>query len=262
MIMRMGKIRFSFCLGYEVKFSFEMIEKEKLERLVGLLEEAITLVEHFTAEFIHHYQSVEEFQEELKLAVINISENNYNELNGLYNSFHPDSEWYVLSGSEGRRIGFDIFLTISSFIQLFISKDIIELIKDFQETADKAVTLFQEKYGITNLLEGWHSGLYEQTGKLREIGIRFYAFHGCGLSVFFKNKHVEFDFAFIPEQRHDCFDLWRLQMFAQNHPFTYNNFLYGNTLENDFKDLIEKKIIVVPKQGNSPEQYFFATDLK
>jgi hypothetical protein len=239
-----------------------MIDKEKLERLIGLLEEAITLVEHFTGEFIHYFQTIEEFQEELKLAIFNLNKNTYDELNELYNSFHPDSEWYVLSGSEGKRIGLDIFSTMSSFIHQFESKDIIELIKDFQETADKAVTLFQEKYGITNLLEGWHSGLYKRTGKLIEIGIRFYAFHGCGLSVFFKNKHVDFDFAFIPEQRHDCFDLWRLQMFAQDHPFTYNNFLNEKTLENDFKDLIEKKIIVKPKQDYSYGQYLFATDLK
>jgi hypothetical protein len=124
------------------------------------------------------------------------------------------------------------------------------------------VILFKEKYGITNLLEGWHSGLYERTGKLKEIGIRFYAFHGCGLAVFLKNKHVDFDFAFIPEQRHDCFDLWRLQMFAQDHPFTYNNFLNEKTLENDFKDLIEKKIIILPKQDNSPGQYFLTSTLE
>jgi hypothetical protein len=92
MTMRTGRIRYSFYLGYEVKFSFEMIEKEKLERLVGLLEEAITLVEHFTGEFIHHFQSVEEFQEELKLAIFNLQKNTYDELNELYNSFHPDSE--------------------------------------------------------------------------------------------------------------------------------------------------------------------------
>jgi hypothetical protein len=233
-----------------------MVDNSKLNRLIELTHEAKNLVEKFKGEYIHHYQTPNEFQKDLQIAIDNLCQNDFDELNGLYNSFHYDSEWYDLSGDEGKQIGTEIFTIVSSIIQNVESKDILELILDFQQTADKAVKLFQTKYGITNLLEGWHSRLYEQTGNLTDIGIRFYAFHGCGLATHFRNKSVDFDFAFIPEQRHDGFDLWRLHGFVQSQPFSYNKYLDKVTLEKDFNKLKEMNIIGLPEQDNSPQQYF------
>ena len=241
--------------------SAKMIDKVKIERLLKLLEEATKLVGQFTGEYIHHYQTPAEFRDDLKTSIANIQQNDFTELNGLYNSFHPDSEWFDLSGDDGKRIGTEIFSIVSSLIGSFDSKDILYLINDFRQTADHAVKLFQAKYGVTNLLEGWHSRIYEQTGKLNDVGIRFYAFHGSGLAVHFRNKSIDFDFVFNPEQRHEGFDLWRLHGFVGGQPCTYNKYLDKKILEKDFNNLIEKKIIFLPKQDNSPQQYFLSDNI-
>jgi hypothetical protein len=97
---------------------------------------------------------------------------------------------------------------------------LIDIIKDYQIAADKAVKIFHEKYNVDNLLQSWHSGVYNQTGNIKEKGVYFYAFHGIGLAVHFKDKIVDFDFAFLPEQRHDGFDLWRLNSFGSTMIYT------------------------------------------
>ncbi len=238
-----------------------MTDKIKIQRLLELLDEAVKLVGQFTGEYILHYQTPDEFRNDLKTSIANIQQNDLTELNGLYNSFHPGSEWYDLSGDDGKRIGTEIFSIVFYLVGSFGSKDILYLINDFRQTADKAVNLFQAKFGVTNLLEGWHSRLYEQTGKLNDIGIKFYAFHGCGLAVHFRNKSIDFDFIFNPEQRHDAFDLWRLHGFVHGQPCTYNKYLDKKNLEKDFNKLIEKKIILLLKQDNSPQQYFLAENI-
>ena len=81
--------------------------------------------------------------------------------------------------------------------------NILDIIKDYQLAADKAVQIFKDKYKVHDILEGWYNRLYEQTGKLVEEGLYFYAFHGIGLAAHFKDKIVDFDFAFFPEPRHD-----------------------------------------------------------
>lgn len=138
-----------------------MTDKVKIERLLKLLDEATKLVGQFTGEYIHHYQTPDELRDDLKTSIANIQQNDFTELNGLYNSFHPDSEWFDLSGDDGKRIGTEIFSMVSSLVGSFDSKDILYLINDFRQTSDKAVKLFQAKYGVTNLLEGRHSRIYE-----------------------------------------------------------------------------------------------------
>ncbi len=184
------------------------------------------------------------------------------ELNDIYNSFHTDSEWYDLTKTEGKEIGNSIFSLTTELINEFESGNIIELIKDFTNTVNKGVQILKDKYGVSDLLEGWHSGLYEQTGKLKDLGIEFYAFHGCGLALHFRNKKVDFDFAHVPDQRHDGFDLWRLHGFAQGQPKKYNKYLDKTNLEKDFKQLLKKEIICLPAQDNSPKQYFLTNELR
>ncbi|MBK8673221.1 MAG: hypothetical protein IPN93_09585, partial [Bacteroidetes bacterium] len=70
-----------------------MTDKVKIERLLKLLDEATKLVGQFKGEYIHHYQTPAEFREDLNISIANIQKNYFTELNGLYNSFHPDSEW-------------------------------------------------------------------------------------------------------------------------------------------------------------------------
>ncbi|MBK9490030.1 MAG: hypothetical protein IPO07_15580, partial [Haliscomenobacter sp.] len=59
------------------------------------------------------------------------------------------------------------------------------------------------------------------------------------------NTSVDFDFAFLPEQRHDGFDLWRLGEFVSSNR-QIQKYLDKEKLEEDFNKLIERKAIVKP----------------
>ena len=233
----------------------------KIERLISLLKKAEVIADNFSGEYLHHYYSPKEFKNEINLFIKNLIMNNLNELNDIYNSFHTNSEWYDLTKKEGKEIGSEIFSLTTELINGFESEDILELITDFTDTVEKGVQILRDKYGVSDLLEGWHSGLYEQTGKLSDLGIEFYAFHGCGLSLHFRNKKVDFDFANVPNQRHDGFDLWRLHGFAQGQPKKYSKYLEKPNLEKDFKLLLQKEMIYLPTQDNSPKQYFLKSAL-
>jgi len=234
----------------------------KIERLISLLDKARLIMDHFSGEYIHHYYSPKEFKNQINLFIKNLKTNDLRELNDIYNSFHTDSEWYDLTTTEGNEIGKSIFSLTLELIKDLESENIMELITDFINTVNDGVQIFKDKYGVSNLLEGWHKGLYEQTGKLRDLGIEFYAFHGCGLSLHFRNKKVDFDFVHLSEQRYDGFDLWRLHGFVNGQPKKYNKYLDRSNLEKDFKLLIEKEVICLPIQENSPKQYFLTSSLK
>ncbi|MDF3025720.1 MAG: hypothetical protein K0S23_27 [Fluviicola sp.] len=133
----------------------------------------------------------------------------------------------------------------------------IDIIKDYQLSADKAVRIFQNKYQVDNILEGWHSGKYEQTGRLPDVGLSFYAFHGFGLAAHFKDKIMDFDFAFFPEPRHDGFDLWRLTNFIQNQIDKYPEYQDNKKIESEFNELIKNGVIVKPQLECSTTLYFF-----
>jgi len=139
--------------------------------------------------------------------------------------------------------------------------NIINLIIDYQSSANEAVTIFKRKHKVTSLLKGWHSGLYEQTGNIKEDGLRFYAFHGFGLAAHFANKIVDFDFAFFPEERWDGFDLWRLRGFVENQPQKYEAFLKPNFLEDEFEQLKSIGKIKNPKLEQQTSLYFWTKDI-
>ena len=139
---------------------------------------------------------------------------------------------------------------------------LLDIIKDYQLSAEKAVRIFKEKYKVNNILEGWHSGVYEQTGKLIDEGLYFYAFHGIGLAAHFKDKIVDFDFAYFPEPRHDGFDLWRLTNFIQNQRNKYPDYKDNEKIEREFNELIKNEIIINPTLENSTTLYFFKNTLK
>jgi hypothetical protein len=238
-----------------------MSRNSKIKRLISLLEKAEKIAGNFSGEYLHHYHSPKEFKNEINLYIENLKKNDYEELNDIYNSFHEDSEWVDLTKTEGKEIGNSIFHLTSELINEFESGNILELIIDFTSTVNRGVQILKEKYNVSDLLEGWHNRLYEQTGKLRDLGIEFYAFHGCGLSLHFRNKKVDFDFAYVPELRHDGFDLWRLRGFAQGQPKKYNKYLDKDNLEKDFEQLLKKGIICSPIQNNSSQQYFLTSNL-
>lgn len=139
---------------------------------------------------------------------------------------------------------------------------LLDIIKDYQLSADKAVRIFKEKYKVNNILEGWHSGVYEQTGKLIDEGLCFYAFHGIGLAAHFKDKIVDFDFAYFPEPRHDGFDVSRLTSFIQNQGDKYPDYKDKEKIEKEFNALIMNGVIAKPTLENSTTLYFFRDTLK
>ncbi len=139
--------------------------------------------------------------------------------------------------------------------------NISELIIDYQNSTQQVVQIFKNKFGVDNLIEGWHTGRYEQTGKLIENGLKFYAFHGIGIAAHFEDKLVDFDFAYLPELRHDGFDIWRLTSFAKSQPKKYGNYLDEELLEAKFESLRNKKIIHNPKIEFPTHLYFWTKDL-
>ncbi|TDQ11017.1 DUF6896 domain-containing protein [Pedobacter metabolipauper] len=138
---------------------------------------------------------------------------------------------------------------------------LIDIIREYQSLADKAVQIFKKKYKVDNILEAWHSRVYERTGKLIEEGLYFYAFHGIGLKAHFKHKIVDFDFAWFPEPRHDGFDLWRLTSFIENQPNKYPDYQDKRKVEKEFTQLVNEGIIAKPILDQSTTLYFFKNTL-
>lgn len=139
--------------------------------------------------------------------------------------------------------------------------DLLDIIKDYQSGADKAVQIFKEKYNVEDILEGWHRKVYKQTGKLIDEGLYYYAFHGIGLAAHFKDKIVDFDFEYFPEPRHDGFDLWRLSNFIQNQRNKYPEYKDKEKIEREFYELIENGIIARPELKHPTTLYFFKATL-
>jgi hypothetical protein len=110
---------------------------------------------------------------------------------------------------------------------------------------------------LNNIVKAWHDGVYKQTGKLVDEGLDFYAFHGIGLASHFKDKVVDFDFAWFPEQRHDGFDLWRLTNFITSQRNKYPAYQDNEKVEKEFTQLVLKGIIAKPILDNSTTLYFF-----
>ncbi len=138
---------------------------------------------------------------------------------------------------------------------------LLDIIKDYQKSADTAVQIFKNKYNVDNILEGWDGRVYERTGKLIEEGLYFYAFHGIGLAAHFKDRIVDFDFAFFPEPRHDGFDLWRLTNFIKNQRNKYPDYQDKRKVEKEFTQLVIEGIIAKPILDQSTTLYFFKDTL-
>lgn len=139
---------------------------------------------------------------------------------------------------------------------------LLNVIREYQNTADLVVNAFKQKYGVENILEAWHQKVYKQTGKLKEFDVKFYAFHGIGIAVKFSNKFIDFDFAEIPELRHDGFDLSRLTSFIEGQPKKFAKYLDKSMLKKDFETLISEGIIRQPQSNYYTTLYFLTSSLQ
>ncbi len=138
---------------------------------------------------------------------------------------------------------------------------IYKLIADFQNSAKEVVEIFKRAYNVDNILEGWHTGKYEQTGKIHDEGLKFYACHGIGIAAHFSDKIIDFDFAYLPELRYDGFDLLRLTAFAKSQPEKYTKFLNEKQIEAEFEQLKKENLIYNPLNVGLTHNYFWIKDL-
>lgn len=232
-------------------------------KLYRLLEKAAVLSSKYSGGYSERFLSAEEFHSGLSESIKVLKAGDTYEINKLYLWFAPTSDWNDYIGQEGEKLANEIFSLLSEIKDTLEICNLVDLINDYQNAVNSVINAFKVKYNRTDLITAYRQDkLYSKEGDIKEHGIKQYSFHGIGLrSTFNDNSVVDFDFAFIPEQRHDGFDLWRLRDFITNQPSKYEKFLDKQKLENDFNNLIEKGIIVKPDIEFSTALYFFKSDL-
>lgn len=239
------------------------MDNSKFERLIKLLDEAEKLAGQFTEGYSNNFFSAQEFHTALTDSINKLKTGDTEQLNNLWLWFAPTCDWDNFILKDGLNLANEIFPLISELREYFKVYAVVDLITDYQENVERVMTAFKKEFNRTDLLTAWKSDkVYPQIGKLKRHHIKHYAFHGIGLAVDFDdNTSVDFDFAFLPEQRHDGFDLWRISEFVSSRPDKYKKYLDKKKLEEDFNRLIESKAIVKPDINPSTTLYFFQFSL-
>jgi hypothetical protein len=240
-----------------------MTDPEKLRQLYDFLDKAIVLSSEFSGGHSNNFLSAEEFNSALSDSVDRLKNGDNDQISNLYYWFAPTCDWDDLIHKNGLELSNVIFGLLTDLKKSLPVYDIIDLVRDYQNSVDKVMVAFKKKFNRTDLLTACrHDKLYSQNGEIKEFGIKHYAFHGIGLHATFKdNSTVDFDFAFFPEQRQDGFDLWRLQSFVADQPNKYKKYLDKTKLEADFNNLIDKGSIRQPDISPSTTLYFFTSSL-
>jgi hypothetical protein len=124
-----------------------------------------------------------------------------------------------------------------------------ELIVDYTSAVEDWMNVFKSEVGDIYPLTARSEKLLPPSGTL--AGCYQYSFHGIG--CFVKSPTYEVDFDFGPNERHDVFDLWRLDLFTEAQSKKFSQYLDPNVLEQDFKSAIENGQIV--RIRSDPDQY-------
>ncbi|MFT3705237.1 MAG: hypothetical protein QM802_22915 [Agriterribacter sp.] len=240
-----------------------MTTNPTLQQLYLLLEKAETLAKQFTGGYSNHFFSAEEFSSALTESITKLKVGEHDQINTLWMWFAPAGDWDDFIHQVGEGLANEIFALLSDLRKDADLKNIIDVIKDYQHSVERVMDAFKQAFNRTDLLKACRSdNIYPAVGELKKYGIKRYAFHGIGLAVDFNDKtSVDFDFAFLPGQRHDGFDLWRLGKFVSSRQDKYGKYDAHKMLESDFNKLIECGIIAKPKMGFSTTLYFFASAL-
>ena len=235
----------------------------KLERLYFLLDKAEELVRKFKGSNSIYFLSAQEYHRALAHSIAKFKSGDKEQLNNLWLWFAPTYDWDDFVHQHGQDLAKEILPLLTDFIKDLNDYTIIDMITDYQQTVDYVMMAFKEEFNRTDLLTACrHDKIYPQDGKLQKHHIKRYAFHGIGLAVEFDdNTTVDFDFAFLPEQRYDGFDLWRLSEFVSSRPGRYGKYLDEKKLEYDFNSLIKQGIIVKPDISPSTTLFFFKSSL-
>lgn len=124
---------------------------------------------------------------------------------------------------------------------------LLELVSKYQAAARDAAERLRVELGVEQLLASWRAGRIERTGRLPS-GTE-YEFHGSGCWVSAPGALVDFDFG--PGERVDGFDVWRLELFAQE-----NHIEVGFDLRTCFDALLKDGVIENPGWAPSPHLYY------
>lgn len=235
----------------------------KLEHLIKLLNQAEELASQFSGGYSNNFLSAQEFHSTLVESINKLKDGDTDQLNELWIWFAPTCDWDDLIHQKGQDLANKIFPLVTELKKSLNVYTIVDLITDYQENVERVMKAFKQEFNRTDLLKAYRSDkLYPQVGELKKYQIKRYAFHGIGLAVDF-NDHtkVDFDFAFLPEQRHDGFDLWRLGDFISSRQDKYRKYHDKAKLEEDFNKLIERGVIVKPDSSPATTLYFFKSSL-
>jgi hypothetical protein len=137
------------------------------------------------------------------------------------------------------------------------TSDVLQLIADYQRAARAAVVGLKRQSATTNLINAWRSGKLRRSGRLRRPRGR-YSFHGVGCRFEISGRNIEVDFG--PLGRHDGFDSWRLQQYAQS-AFEWLD-IGPHEIERSLRNLESTGLIVCPRLEPAPHLYYFANDLE
>lgn len=241
------------------------IDNDKIERLLKLLDEAENLAGQYTGGYSNTFLSAQEFHAALAESINKLKAGDYDQLNELWLWFAPTCAWDDFIQKDGEDLANQIHPLLTELKGSLKGYTIVDLIADYQANIERVMVAFRQEFNTRDLLTAYrHDKLFPQEGSLKRQKIKRYAFHGVGLAVDFDdNTSVDFDFAFLPEQRHDGFDLWRLSEFVSSRPDKYKKYLDKNKLEDDFNELIVQGCIVKPDIAHSTTTtlYFFKSSL-
>ena len=146
--------------------------------------------------------------------------------------------------------------TIASVSDDSKSSDILQLIVDYQRAARAAVVGLKRQSGSSNPFHAWRAGKLRQSGRLIQPRGK-YSFHGTGCRFEIGGRNVDVDFG--PSGRHDGFDAWRLQQYAES-AFEWLD-LHSSTINRSLRNLESTGLIVRPELDPSPHLYYFTDDL-
>lgn len=221
------------------------------------------LAREFSGGYSKNFFSAQEFHKALSDSAIRLKAGDIDQLNHLWRWFAPTCDWDDFIGKDGLKLANEIFELVAELRLSFKVYTLVDIIIDYQSYVERVITAFKQEFNRTDLLMACRQDkIYPPVGSLKKYHIKSYAFHGLGLAVIFDdNTSVDFDFAFLPEQRHDGFDLWRLGIFVSSQQDKYKKYLDENKLEEDFNTLIERKVIVKPEINSWTSLYFFPSSL-
>jgi hypothetical protein len=239
------------------------LDNSKIKRLLKLLDEAEKLAGQFSGGYSNNFLSAQEFHSALADSIKKLKAGDYDQLNELWLWFAPTCDWDDFIHKDGEDLANEIHPLVTELRKSFKVYTIIDLITDYQANVERVMIAFKQEFNRTDLLTAYrHDKIYPQVGSLKKYHIKRYAFHGIGLAVDFDdNTSVDFDFAFLPEQRYDGFDLWRLGEFVSSRPDKYKKYLDKEKLEEDFNKLVDRGVIVKPHCEPSTTLYFFHSSL-